>query len=359
MIKDKHNKKEEVFNPIDLFNTVGEELKALLDLHQKSENDFLAHMEWTEINSKKKIAKKDLVQIEKWFGIEGFSEYLSNFQEDYKQKEIESIKTYKQYKALFNKFKHLIHLVAPNFNEGIDLFSDFADFVGVEDEKDIINNIEMQAALYKISGGTVNSLNLFVWRRRGEELFKAMTLPNYNKESLLNWLNEGSWKNHLTDISYFKNLPRILSSFGVGLILEPFIPKTVYGLVDWIDNKPLIQISDREKSLAVCWYTLFHEIGHVILHENHQIFEENFEKTKKKEITISEYEANQFASKYLFGGDSLRKVIFQYKPRFGNENEIENYARQFKTHPMFVSYWLAKASLATYITRRFIPSIQF
>ncbi|MDR2948807.1 MAG: ImmA/IrrE family metallo-endopeptidase [Prevotella sp.] len=351
--------KEDVFNPINLFNTVGEELASLIKLHQKSENDFLVHMEWDELNSRKKLAKKDLTRIQDWFGIENFAEYLSNFQNNYKQKEIESNITYKEYKSLFKKFKHLVHLKTPNFNTGIDLLSDFADFVGVEDEKEILNSIREQAALYKISGGGVDTLNLFVWRRRGEELFKAMNLPDYDKDSLLKWVDEGHWKNHLTDVSYFKVLPNLFKTFGVGLVLEPFLPKTVYGLVDWIEQKPLIQISDRDKNLAVCWYTLFHEIGHVLLHENHQIFEENFEDTKKKEIAKSEHEANQFAFNYLFGGDKLRKSIFQSRPRLSSESDIINLARQFNTHPMFVSYWLIKANLTTSFTRNFIPKIQF
>jgi Zn-dependent peptidase ImmA (M78 family) len=359
MIKTTKNIKQDVFNPINLFNTIGEELYNLIIIHEKSVDDFLGNMGWSDLKSIKKISKKDLLKIENWFQIEDISDYISNFQEDYKQKEIESSKTYKEYKALYKKFCHLIHLVTPNFNSGIDLFSDFADFVGVEDEKDILNSICEQAALYKISGGTVDKLNLFVWRRRGEELFKSMNLPNYDKIGLSNWVKDGSWKNHLTDISYFKTLPKLFETFGVGLILEPFLPKTVYGLVDWIEQKPLIQISDREKNLAVCWYTLFHEIGHVLLHENHQIFEESFEKTKKKEIILSEHEANQFAYKYLFGGDGLRKRIFQSRPRLGTETDIKSLAKQFNTHPMFASYWLIKANLSTHATRNLIPKIQF
>jgi len=172
------------------------------------------------------------------------------------------------------------------------------------------------------------------------------------------------WKICLENKDFFYSLPAIFSKFGIGLIYTPYIDKTVYGAVRWIDNKPLIQISDRNKSLAVCLHTLFHEIGHVLLHEHDDVFDgciyENKSKHQKKE-----QEANQYAYEQLYNGDSLRKYIFQIKnikkntPSLYDADFIGDTACKFGISPMFVAYWMKRSQILSIHINKHIPKIDF
>ena len=155
---------------------------------------------------------------------------------------------------------------------------------------------------------------------------------------------------HIEDVEYFKSLPSIFSSFGVGLVFVPSLPKTVYGAIRWIENKPLIQISDRGHDLISCWFTLFHELGHAIKHKNVEIYEGEINESKAKQ-NKREKEANKFANEYLFNGDNLRKAVIDRK-RAGLPMTAKLLAEEFNVLPIFVSYWLLKAQYAPAFQRR-------
>lgn len=186
--------------------------------------------------------------------------------------------------------------------------------------------------------------------RRGELDFKALNLPDYDEERLMMWIESKEWMSHIEDVDYFKSLPSIFSRFGVGLVFVPSLPKTVYGAIRWIEDKPLIQISDRGHDLISCWFTLFHELGHAVKHKNVEIYEGEINESKAKQ-NKREKEANKFANEYLFNGDALRKAVFDRK-RAGLTMSANLLADEFNVKPIFASYWLIKAQYAPAFQRR-------
>jgi hypothetical protein len=218
------------------------------------------------------------------------------------------LETYKESKAVYRKLKKLPSSLYSEYTNGIDVLDDISDFFGIEKESDIFEQANRTAALYRTGFFDPDSLNLFAWMRRGELDFLKLDLPEYSRSAFESWIEKDEWRNHLTDEEYFKRLPEIFKSYGAGLVFTPYLEKTIYGAVRWFNGKPLIQISDKDKSLAVCWHILFHEIGHVLLHENDTIFEGEI--VSKSNATNKEREANFYAYNKLFKGDGLRKHIF-------------------------------------------------
>jgi hypothetical protein len=159
-----------------------------------------------------------------------------------------------------------------NLLKGWTFLRIYSDFFGIENE-DILEKAESSVALYRTSSFDPDTVNLYAWMRRGELDFRKLNLPEYNRSAFEIWIEKGEWRNHITDETYFRQLPEIFKSYGVGLVFTRYLEKTVYGAVRWFDGNPLIQVSDKDKSLAVCWHTLFHETGHVLLHENDNVFE--------------------------------------------------------------------------------------
>ena len=187
-------------------------------------------------------------------------------------------------------------------------------------------------------------------QHRAYPMSGLLILPDYNESELMNWIESREWMAHIEDVEYFKSLPSIFSRFGVGLVFVPSLPKTVYGAIRWIENKPLIQISDRGHDLISCWFTLFHEFGHAIKHKNVEIYEGEINESKAKQ-NKREKEANKFANEYLFNGDNLRKAEFDRK-RAGLPMTANLLAEEFNVRPIFASYWLLKAQYAPAFQRR-------
>ncbi|MYJ48761.1 MAG: ImmA/IrrE family metallo-endopeptidase [Acidimicrobiales bacterium] len=65
-----------------------------------------------------------------------------------------------------------------------------------------------------------------------------------------------------------------LRHVGVAFIVEPEIRGTrLNGATQWLGpSKALVQISTRHKRHDIAWFTLFHEIGHLLLHSKKETF---------------------------------------------------------------------------------------
>ncbi|MDT3367915.1 MAG: ImmA/IrrE family metallo-endopeptidase [Bacteroidota bacterium] len=336
-------KKADVFNPITNFNTVGQELEEILELHQKDKNLLLKKLNWTDYTSIKKIKKNEFFIIDEYCSIDdGISSYLKEFQQNYSINFDLADKSYKKSLQLFRHLKGAIPLLYNEFNDGIDLLEDITDFFGLDSEEEVIEASKESASMFRSTNKdiSVDEINLKAWLRRGEIEFSKLKLGPYNKELLLNWVNEKDWINHIQDVGYYKDLPNIFRTFGVALVYVQYLPKTVYGAIRWMDGIPLIQISDRNTDLATCWFTLFHEIGHVILHENDTIFEGDINQTKSLK-NKKECDANKFANSYLFNGDDLRKYVFSL-PNSSTVTSTE-LSKMYNVDILFTSYWLLKA----------------
>jgi Zn-dependent peptidase ImmA (M78 family) len=290
-----------------------------------------------------KLNKQERETVIGYLGLDEDAErFIIDFQNKYKETKEKAKRDYAESLKIFKKIKHITPLLRGEFMQGIDVLADISDYFGVEDEKDIFRNLGIELVKFrKNKDVNPDTINLKAWLRRGDLDFEKMQLPVYNKEWLKEWIDSKQWEEHIEDKAYFMTIPNEISCFGVALIYTHFLPKTVYGAVRWIDEKPLIQLSDRNHDLASCWFTLFHEFGHVILHKSAESFMDFEINNSKQEKTQQEKEADKFANKHLFKGDSLRKEIFSGK---GLKN-VSSLSDKYGVNPLFCSYWLKKAQI--------------
>ena len=352
------NNKPSVLNPLCLRNTVGAELADILEARGIQNYNQLLGV--TDLSTKETLSKSLLKRLHGL--IEDYQDvldYLETFQSNYLEEKPRYIANYKIAKKNFTRLKKALPLMRGEFSDGYDLLDDILDFFGASNEEEIFSASEKQAALFrKQNNVAVDPINLYVWLRRGELDFQTMQLEEYDERSLIDWIEHKEWENIIERPEYFKTLPKIFSQYGVALTLVPYLEKTVYGAVRWINGHPLIEISDRNRDLATCWFTLFHELGHVILHKNIEIYEGDI---NSKTSSKRESEANKFANTYLFNGDNLRKAVFnringiQYMTAKG-------LAMEFDVKPIFSAYWLRKAqyhpTLQPHISIDFIERYQ-
>jgi HTH-type transcriptional regulator/antitoxin HigA len=116
-----------------------------------------------------------------------------------------------------------------------------------------------------------------------------------------------------------------LHEVGVIVCFVPAVPGLgTYGATRWVNRRPVIQLSLRGKGDDQFWFTLFHELGHVLLHGEKDLYLLGAQ-------TEAEAEANSFATETLIPASYLDKL-----PRRRDIAAIEALARELGIAPSLV-----------------------
>lgn len=160
---------------------------------------------------------------------------------------------------------------------------------------------EQDLVLLRASEGNIVFSYIRAWILLGKKAAKNLKdIVDYNEVKLIEVAKE--IKNHSRDgEGAIATVIEKLNSAGVRIIMLPHFSKTkVDGATCWIDEKkPLIILSMRYDRIDNFYFTLLHEIGHILLHKNE-------EKNEFIDVDIysptenpKEKEANEFALKSL------------------------------------------------------------
>lgn len=136
------------------------------------------------------------------------------------------------------------------------------------------------------------------WLRKGELQAAALEAKDYSEKKFKETLPKISALMVKQPSGYFELLQSICLEAGVKVVHTPCLPKApISGATRWINDTPLIQLSDRYKSKKSFWFTFFHETGHILLHGKKDIFLEEVNYTDKSKR--KEEEADEFAAKWV------------------------------------------------------------
>jgi len=201
---------------------------------------------------------------------------------------------------------------------------------------------------------TNEAMAVSAWLRKGEIQAKLIEAPAYDASLL---------KKSLVDIktimanhpdSFFTELQAICLQAGVKVVYTPCLPKApIHGSTRWLGDTPIVQLSARYRTNDKFWFTLFHELGHILLHGKKYISIEN---VKYDDLDmVKEREADDFAIKHTFSVEQEQEVL-NTKPLY--ESHIIEFAEKFNTHPaLIIGRFHKKELLPYYIGREFIESI--
>lgn len=127
---------------------------------------------------------------------------------------------------------------------------------------------------------------------------------------------------------------RILREAGVVLCFIPEVSGLkIHGATRWLNKHPVIQLSLRGKSDDQLWFTLLHEVGHVLLHGDKELY-------LNGEQTEAEAEADRFAADTLIPPEYASRI-----PRGRNIGAIKALAEELGIAPGIVlgrAQWLTK-----------------
>jgi HTH-type transcriptional regulator / antitoxin HigA len=123
--------------------------------------------------------------------------------------------------------------------------------------------------------------------------------------------------------SGFNSAQALLKNAGVLLVFVPEIADTrITGASRWLtSNHPVIALSGRHKFLDIFWFTLLHEIGHILLHPKRATYldiDGAHDDADKQETA-----ANSFASELILD-EALRREL----PALTTDDELKSLARR-------------------------------
>lgn len=133
-----------------------------------------------------------------------------------------------------------------------------------------------------------------------------------------------------------RHVPRVLSEAGIRLVIIQSLPGSrMDGACFWLDaSSPLIALSLRYDRIDYFWFTLFHELGHLIRGE--EVFDPELEtKPGGSEKPERERSADEFAADRLVPRQQFDSFIARVRPLYSAQR-IEAFAQVAKVHPGIV-----------------------
>lgn len=116
-----------------------------------------------------------------------------------------------------------------------------------------------------------------------------------------------------------------LRDVGVVLCFIPAVPGLgIHGATRWLNGHPVIQLSVLWKSDDQLWFTLFHELGHVLLHGDKALY-------LNGETTAAESEADSYAADLLIPPEFVEQL-----PRSRDISAVEELAERLGIAPSIV-----------------------
>ena len=166
--------------------------------------------------------------------------------------------------------------------------------------------------------------SLYCWLRYGEIQSNKDEYPKFNIEKLKEGTNEIRKLANKPFLEQYKNIKEILKECGIALIFEPHLPNTYVNGVSYKLNcdKAIIMLSDRGKKDDILWFTLFHEIAHLIKHSKREVFVD----LENAETNDIESEADEFAKNTLIPDIIYNEFVKSNV--FYNETVIKEFSKK-------------------------------
>lgn len=134
-------------------------------------------------------------------------------------------------------------------------------------------------------------------------------------------------------------LPRmreIFSECGVAFVQLPYLKNSgINGAVKWVNSeKVVLAMNNRGLDADKFWFSLFHEIKHVLQRKIKTVFISSSTKELMEFDNALEREADEFASNYLISNAQMK----QFSPdRYTTDEKIIEFAKTIRIHPGIVA----------------------
>ena len=224
----------------------------------------------------------------------------------------------------------------PEGNSDADIL---LNFFGVSSPESWASVWKASAAAYRQTRtpGTREE-SVAAWVRETEIVARELTVAEFDEKRLLSSLDKLRPLTRISASHIMDPIQGICANAGVAVVWVPALRNTgISGCTRWLsDKKALIGLTLRYKTDDQLWFTLFHEIGHILLHRNKRPFvidnaaKDLFDRVVDPEMQQYEWEANRFSADTLIPPNEFDGFV--RKGIFTNES-IHNFAEAIDVGP--------------------------
>ena len=168
---------------------------------------------------------------------------------------------------------------------------------------------------------------------------RKIETPPFNKNELFMSIKEIRRLTTLSPKDFIPRLKEIFTRCGISFVYIPYLKQSnIYGATKWLSSdKVMLAISNRNERADVFWFTLFHEMAHVIFeHKRYYLFQG---------ADIKDERADVLAQDFLI--DNIRYQEFVKRNVF-SEASISIFAKEEGILPMIVIGRLQKDGYVSY-----------
>jgi len=255
----------------------------------------------------------------------------------YKDRPVEEIKELQSSMDItfINKYFDLKTLSGLSFiqkNDSLDSLKErICNFFGLDSIYDYER--ELSDALYSRTKKSFSDKMKDFWIKSSYKYFEIINNPNeYNRKELVEMIPKIKPYTQNTE-SGLLTVFQALYNIGVTIVFQPLLPKTqIRGATFVINEKPCIVITDFNKNYATIWFSLIHELHHVLF-DLETIKKTKYHLSGEPDLfLIQEDKANEFASEYLLSAEKMRYI----EKLIHNKFMVEKFAKECQIHPSII-----------------------
>lgn len=327
---------------LELIVHPGETIKELLNDKNMSQEELAIRTCYSAkhisevLSGKKSISSKFANALEYVFGIP--TEFWINLQGIYDKEilELEKLNNIKEEEfTILNELKDIVKycesydIIASGLNKSLKVLT-MRKFLEVNDLT-VISHLSFDQIAFRTSKKVkVNTNVLYAWKRLCEYLTENIDVErNFNKEILKSKCIDIKNTMFLDAKEMVSQLKKIFSECGIVFaIVHHFAGAPVQGFIQRKKDKVILCMTIRQAFSDIFWFTLFHEIGHLLNEDfDNQYIDYNF---TDNEI---EKKADLFARNFLINENDYQAFIATGKL---NINTINNFAKTQNVLPSIV-----------------------
>ena len=213
-----------------------------------------------------------------------------------------------------------------NFNE---LEKSYLDLMGIKSVDTVPTCPVFKRQSVVREGGILPEV---IWIKRIEKLISGQKLKKYDPDRFRDAIND------LLELCLtsegVKPVPKFFLEHGIHFAIAPHLNGTkIDGAYFKFKNSPVIALSLRYDRIDSFWFTLMHEVAHLISDNAGNIIET----TRDRDNAVSDLEkmADEIASDWLVEDKKYKAFVAETRPFF-SKSKITEFANQINRHPGLV-----------------------
>lgn len=192
-----------------------------------------------------------------------------------------------------------------------------------------IPNLVMKQIAYRISNSSINVYTLYAWQKICDYHTDQIDIANnYDKEKLIDNLSDIRNAMFLEQDKMIDKLTGIFASCGIAFsVVKHFTGAPVQGYIQKKGNKVALSMTIRRSFADIFWFTLFHEIGHLLNDDfENRMLDFSYNNNEMEE------RADIFAENILLDNEKLKKLA----NKKCTIEDINNFAKEQNVIPSIV-----------------------